>query len=82
MHGVLEVHVVLALDLAHDGPRLAALPVAVLERQHVDTDYCLVRGSWDPVDAWGSYGGRVYSAALLAMTLEAPWRYERVQAER
>ncbi len=35
-------------------------------------------GSWDPVDAWGEDGGRVYSTAILALTLEAYYRYTRV----
>lgn len=33
------------------------------------------RGSWDPVGAWAFCGGRVYSTALLALALEAPFRY-------
>ncbi|MCA8912153.1 MAG: hypothetical protein KDB82_10640 [Planctomycetes bacterium] len=30
-------------------------------------------GSWDPVSAWGSAGGRVYSTAMGALCLETPW---------
>ncbi|GJM22777.1 MAG: squalene--hopene cyclase [Planctomycetota bacterium] len=34
------------------------------------------RGSWDPSgDPWGSEGGRVYATAMLALTLEVPYRY-------
>jgi hypothetical protein len=33
------------------------------------------RGSWDPIGAWAYCGGRVYSTALLALALEAPFRY-------
>jgi hypothetical protein len=29
------------------------------------------RGSWDPEDAWGSVGGRVYATALMVLCLEA-----------
>lgn len=29
-------------------------------------------GSWDPVDAWGSAGGRVYSTAMSVRALQAP----------
>ena len=36
------------------------------------------RGSWDPVGVWGEDGGRVYSTAILALTLEAYYRYTRV----
>lgn len=34
-------------------------------------------GSWDPVGAWSAHGGRVYSTAMLALSLLAPTRYER-----
>jgi hypothetical protein len=34
-------------------------------------------GSWDPVDPWGSAGGRVYSTAINALTLEVYYRYYR-----
>jgi len=34
-------------------------------------------GSWDPVDAWGSAGGRVYSTAINCLTLQVWERYER-----
>jgi hypothetical protein len=33
------------------------------------------RGSWDPIGVWAEVGGRVYSTALLALALEAPYRY-------
>ena len=32
-------------------------------------------GSWDPDPVWGGHGGRVYSTALSAMTLEVYYRY-------
>ena len=34
-------------------------------------------GSWDPSGPWGWAGGRVYSTALAALCLEAPYRFER-----
>jgi hypothetical protein len=34
-------------------------------------------GSWDPVDAWGNVGGRVYSTALCELTLSVGYRYNR-----
>lgn len=34
-------------------------------------------GSWDPIGEWGLAGGRVYSTALGAMTLEVFYRFER-----
>jgi hypothetical protein len=33
-------------------------------------------GSWDPLDAWGAAGGRVYATALNALTLMTRIRYE------
>jgi hypothetical protein len=32
-------------------------------------------GSWDPDPVWGGHGGRVYSTAMAAMTLEVYYRY-------
>jgi len=36
-------------------------------------------GSWDPIDEWGTAGGRVYSTALGAMTFEVYYRFRRMQ---
>lgn len=47
---------------------------AVLKHQRLDGNFA---GSWDPVDAWGDDGGRVYSTAILALTLQAYYRYAR-----
>ena len=36
-------------------------------------------GSWDPIGIWGrAYGGRVFSTALMTMSLEVYYRYDRV----
>ena len=32
-------------------------------------------GSWDTDDLWGGYGGRVYTTALAALTLEVYYRF-------
>lgn len=32
-------------------------------------------GSWDPDRIWGGYGGRIYSTALSALSLEVYYRY-------
>ncbi len=48
---------------------------AVIKTQRMDGNYT---GSWDPVGAWGDDGGRVYSTAILVLTLEAYYRYTRV----
>lgn len=34
-------------------------------------------GSWDPLDPWGPAGGRVYSTALMTLTLEGLHRHLR-----
>jgi len=39
-------------------------------------------GSWDPVGAWGSVGGRVYSTAMSVLSLEIYYRYARVLAKK
>lgn len=42
-----------------------------------------MKGSWDPSrDPWGADGGRVYSTALLTLTLEVYYRYDTVLAPR
>jgi hypothetical protein len=56
----------------------AALKTDVIDRQRKDGDFCMVRGSWDPVDPWGPDGGRVYSTACLALCLEVWYRYPKV----
>jgi hypothetical protein len=38
-----------------------------------------VDGSWDTVSQWGERGGRVYTTALAAMTLEVYYRFVRSQ---
>ncbi|MBL8734130.1 MAG: hypothetical protein JNN13_17280 [Planctomycetes bacterium] len=32
------------------------------------------KGSWDPIDVWGSEGGRVYATASCVLTLSHAWR--------
>ncbi len=44
------------------------------QRQGTDAD-----GSWDPIGEWGAAGGRAYSTAIGAMTLEVYYRFERQQ---
>jgi hypothetical protein len=59
-----------------------AMKPAVVDSQRMDGDYCLYKGSWDPIDPWGSDGGRVYATATMAMCLEVYYRYERVFGAR
>jgi len=49
---------------------------ALLDNQRHDGD---MKGSWDPKDAWGHSGGRVYTTALGALCLEVYFRYARVR---
>jgi hypothetical protein len=51
-----------------------ALGEAVLGNQHPVGSGSRA-GSWDPVDPWGPDGGRVYSTALMTLTLEAYYRH-------
>ena len=43
----------------------------MLDNQHRDKERPNLYGSWDPKCAWGEDGGRVYSTAILVLTLEA-----------
>jgi hypothetical protein len=47
------------------------------QRAEYKNDHPEVDGSWDPIGEWGIAGGRVYSTALGAMTLEVYYRFER-----
>ena len=49
------------------------------QRAEYKDDSPEVDGSWDPIGEWGVSGGRVYSTALGAMTLEVYYRFERQQ---
>ncbi|HZN57954.1 MAG TPA: prenyltransferase/squalene oxidase repeat-containing protein [Planctomycetota bacterium] len=51
---------------------------ALLESQRQGKSSC-EDGSWDPIDEWGTAGGRVYATALGAMTLEVYYRFTRAQ---
>lgn len=44
-----------------------AMTKVVLEHESQQAD---AAGSWDPVDAWGTWGGRVQSTALMVMVLQ------------
>ncbi len=54
------------------------LETAVVKHQHRDGSKKNLVGSWDPIGAWGEDGGRVYSTAILTLTLEAYYRYSRL----
>ncbi|MFT7640942.1 MAG: squalene cyclase, partial [Pirellulaceae bacterium] len=44
----------------------------LLSRQRTDG---AMAGSWNPDSVWGGYGGRAYTTALAALTLEVYYRY-------
>ena len=54
------------------------LESAVVKNQHMEKAQKNLIGSWDPIGAWGEDGGRVYSTAILTLTLEAYYRYSRL----
>ncbi|MCU0722438.1 MAG: terpene cyclase/mutase family protein [Planctomycetes bacterium] len=39
-------------------------------------------GSWDPVDVWGTAGGRVYATAINILSLEIYYRFSRLLRDR
>ncbi|MCB9876949.1 MAG: terpene cyclase/mutase family protein [Planctomycetes bacterium] len=51
---------------------------AVGRTQHQARDDKNRYGSWDPVGVWGDDGGRVYSTAILTLTMQANYRYTRL----
>ena len=54
------------------------LETSVVKNQHRKGGEKNLLGSWDPIGAWGEDGGRVYSTAILVLTLEAYYRYSRL----
>jgi len=54
------------------------LTAAVIKPQHRDKAKKNLYGSWDPIGAWGEDGGRVYTTAILTLTLEAYYRYSKL----
>lgn len=49
-----------------------ALKLTLVKAQLTDGDEA---GSWSPDTVWGGYGGRVYSTAMAALSLEVYYRY-------
>ena len=56
-----------------------SLKHAVVDTQRKDGDY---KGSWDPIGPWGYSGGRVYSTAIMTLSLEVYFRYAQVIGAR
>lgn len=52
---------------------------ALLPSQRQDGD---AKGSWDPIGPWGRPGGRIYSTALMTLSLEVYYRYASGVAAR
>jgi hypothetical protein len=55
-----------------------ALLDAALPAQRQDGES---RGSWDPIDPWGSEGGRAYATAMLVLSVEACLRGARAKGK-
>jgi hypothetical protein len=53
----------------------AALDPIVIGTQRRDGDS---KGSWDPVGPWGFSAGRVYSTAMVLLSLQSRWRLDRL----
>ncbi len=60
-------------------PWSAAMQEAILKSQRRDGSF---KGSWDPVGPWGFSGGRVYSTALMVLSLEVYFRYAQILGAR
>jgi len=56
-----------------------AMKAAVVDSQRKDGD---CKGSWDPLGPWGWSGGRVYSTAVMTLSLEVYFRYAQVLGAR
>ncbi len=54
-----------------------AMKDALVPHQNGETTGCR-RGSWEPIDRWSPFGGRVYATAINALTLEVYYRYANV----
>jgi hypothetical protein len=50
----------------------------VISLQEPDEAGC-ARGSWPPNSKWGGEGGRIYTTALAALTLEVYYRFAKVE---
>jgi hypothetical protein len=50
----------------------AALQETLVSRQNKEGP---AAGSWDVDELWGSHGGRVYTTALAALSLEVYYRF-------
>jgi hypothetical protein len=56
----------------------AALQKTLLERQIKDGPHA---GAWDTDTVWGGYGGRIYTTAIAALSLEVYYRFLPLYAE-
>ncbi len=65
------------LDIEKYGPEVTSVSDGLEAGRWILDEH----GSWDPIDAWGSAGGRVYATAINALTLEVYYRYKRVSEE-
>ena len=54
-----------------------ALRTALVSRQVKEGPQA---GSWDTSDVWGGYGGRIYTTAVAALTLEVYYRFLPIYA--
>ena len=59
----------------------AAMKGAVVDSQRTESGRD-EHGSWDAVGPWAPEGGRVYSTAVMCLSLEVYYRYGRVVGTR
>jgi hypothetical protein len=72
----------IAQDIDAFGPGVKKPSLASAGQETADAGRFLLdeHGSWDPVDAWSSVGGRVYATAINTLTCEIYWRYAHLRA--
>jgi hypothetical protein len=57
------------------------IKVAITDSQNKDKKSCKF-GSWEPVDRWSCEGGRIYTTAMGALTMEVYYRYPAVMIDK
>ena len=71
MDPILRTYALYMVGPSHWDHWQARIDRAIVRKQRRDGHF---NGSWDPNGVWGKDGGRIYSTAIVAMTLAAYYR--------